>query len=616
MTSDYYEGKIMRKYTIKISLLIFIVQAAILAGAYFLLKGNTEEYLPAFIAALVLFEIIFVVLIYLLIRKKYLDIEMTREKFMEAKAYLVRVGSDGKIKGWNHAAEQDIKNIGDFKHIHDFLLEEGTDFETLPEQPFVASFAGRKGELKLRFRPLRSRGGYVLVGEDVTEQAGIAEYYRKLAMDNSVTGLPNKNFLMKRLENLFRDRELLHKKNSLLEINIQGFKRINRLYGVKFGDECLLKMAEILKKSLRGFKHELFHLHADDFLVLLLDLGNHQQAADWADRLIKRFERALPVAGNLVMLDLKIGIFHMEADIYPNLNPANAIENVSLALKKAKGSRRVDYVVYDMGLGQHFTRMQAMENDLLHALANNELTMHYQPQVYNNRRRVYGFEALIRWNNPKYFHESPIHFIRLAEENNLIVDLGRFVVEETFRFAKEIEPYNVKVSINVSPVQILHAGFVNEIENAYRKYNLKPSSVCIEITDTSLLESFDLIIEKLSHLKRLGISIRLDNFGSENSSLAHLRFLPLDGISIGQAYIRDINTDAAARAIVTNLIALAESLKLEVIAEGVENEKQIRFLLENGCRIVQGYLISKPLPRQEAMKFITGFRLPGLGELR
>ena len=147
--------------------------------------------------------------------------------------------------------------------------------------------------------------------------------------------------------------------------------------------------------------------------------------------------------------------------------------------------------------------------------------------------------------------------------------------------------------------------FVNEIENAYRKCNLSQFRH-IEITDTSLLRTAWSL--KTQPSEKIRISIRLDNFGSENSSLAHLRFLPLDGISIGQAYIRDINTDAAARAIVTNLIALAESLKLEVIAEGVENEKQIRFLLENGCRIVQGYLISKPLPRQDAMKFITGFR--------
>lgn len=609
----------MKKFSVKTSLLLLIIQAAAFAGAYFFYSRRlSDDYLPFFLIGIVLLEIAAIFLIYSLIKKKNIEIESSRSKFLREKAYLARVSAGGKIKEWNLAAKNDLRNLENLQDVRDFDFAEGTDLEALFDQPFIALFEGKKGKLRIRFRALRAPGGYLLVGEDVTETAETVEYYRKLAMDNAVTGLPNKNFLVKRLESLFQDRELLQKKNTLLEIDIQDFKRINRLYGVKFGDEVLLRVAEILEKSLKSFRHEIYHLHADDFLVLFLDLESYQQAVDWVERLIKFLEKALSVAGNLVLLDVKIGIFHIESAIYPNLNPAAALENVSLALKKAKGSRRVDYIVYDMGLGQHFTRLQAMESDLMQALKNNELVMYYQPQVYNNRRRVYGFEALVRWNNPKYFLESPLQFIRLAEENNLIVDLGRFVIDETFRFAKEIEPYNVKVSLNISPVQVLHAGFVNEIETAFRKYNLQANSICIEISDTSLLGAYDLIIEKLSNLKKLGLSIRLDNFGSESTSLANLRDLPVDGFSIGHAYIRDINTDAEARAIVANLIKLADDLNLEVVAEGVENDRQNRFLSESGCRIVQGYLISKPLPRKEAMKFLTDydFRLSGLDELR
>lgn len=609
----------MKKYALKTSLLVFIVQILIIAGAFVLYRHlNKDEYLILFLSALVLIEILTVLALYFLIIRRNNDIEMSKRKFMDANAYLIKIKANGKIKAFNNTCQSEIKNINNFKSIHDFLIEGDNGFTPDIQEPFIASFEGKKGKLKLRFLPLRTTGGYLLVGEDVTDQAEVAEYYRKLAMDNLVTGLPNKNFLKKRLENLFLDKELLNKKNSLVEINIQDFKRINRLFGVKFGDECLVKMADVLRRALKGFQHEIFHLHADDFMVLFLNLESYEQVTEWTDRLLKYLKKALPIAGTLLILEVKIGIFHMETDIYPNLNYASAIENVALALKKAKGSRISDYIVYDMGLGQHFTRLQSMENDLLHALEKNELVMYYQPQVYNNRRRVYGFEALIRWNNPKYFHESPIHFIRLAEENNLIVDLGRFVIDETFRFAKEVEPFNIRVSINVSPVQILHAGFVNEIETAFRKYKLRENSICIEITETFLLDSFDLIVDKLVNLKRLGISIRLDNFGSEYSSLSYLKALPIDGISIGQEFIRDLNTDATVRTIVSQIIALGESLRLEVIAEGVENERQNRFLMENGCRIVQGYLLSKPLPKQDAMKFITDYdnKFPILDDLR
>ncbi len=606
----------MKKYALKTTSLFIFVQIIIFIGTYIIYTKMENSPLLVFMIFLVAMEIGLVLLLYYLFNKKNNDIEISKSKYLGAKPYMIEVNRFGKIKSYNETCKRNLKNIGKLKGVHDFISGE-VIFEDLQlQKPFIAGF--EDGKKKIRFQPLKTSGGYLLVGEDVTDSAESAEYYRKLAMGNLVTGLPNKNFLMKRLENLFSDKEDLEKKNSLVELNLQDFKRINRLFGVKFGDECLLKMTEILKRSLQGFKAEIFHLHADDFIILFMDLANYQQVISWADRILKFLEKAISVAGTLIIFETKMGIFHLESDIYPNLNHAAAIENVALALKKAKESRRTNYIVYDMGLGQHFTRLQAMENDLLHALQNNELTMYYQPQVFNNRRKVYGLEALIRWKNPKYFHESPIHFIRLAEENNLIVDLGRFVINETFRFAKELEPYNVRISINVSPVQLLQPGFVKDIENAFLKYNLKEKAISLEITETFLMESYDLIIDKLVNLKKLGISIHLDNFGSEYSSLAYLKDLPVDSISIGHAFVKDIQTDRTTRAIVSKLISLAESLELEVIAEGVEEEKQNRFLMENGCRIVQGFLISKPLPKNDAMKFITDYdyKLPILEDLR
>ncbi len=611
----------MKKYSIKITSIFLAVEVLIFIFAYIFYKeiSNSENFFLVFLAALVILETVLVISLYFLIKKRNDDIEISKGRFLHSKPYLIKVNQEGKIKGFNNTCKNNIKNFNNIKSITDFILEEELNLSELYlQKPFIATVEGKKDKIKLRFVPLKASGGYLLLGEDITSGEGNAEYYRKLALDNLVTGLPNKNFLTKRLENLFGDKEALTRKNSLLEINIQDFKKINRLFGVKFGDECLKKLGKVLERSLSGFNSQVFHIHGDDFIILLLDLQDYQQVITWTERISKFLEKAIDVAGTLIILDIKVGIFHLDSEIYPNLNQTSAIENVSLALKKAKGSRRTRYIVYDMGLGQHFTREQAMENDLLQAVKNNELIMYYQPQVYNNRRKVYGLEALIRWNNPKYFHESPVHFIRMAEENNLIVDVGHFVIDETFRFAKEIEPFNVRISINISPVQLLHAGFVNEISNAFRKYRLDKNSISLEITETFLMESYDLIIDKLINLKNLGISIHLDNFGSGYSSLAYLKELPIDSISLGQEFIKEINKDRNVRTIVSKLIDLARSLELQVIAEGVEDEKQSRFLSESGCRIIQGYLISKALPKNEAMKFITDYdlKLPNFDDLR
>jgi diguanylate cyclase (GGDEF)-like protein len=608
----------MKKQTIMLTFIFIVIIGLAGAGGYFVFQEADIHPLiyPGFL--MVVF-VISAIIFYSVLKHRNIDFKMTKHDFGHTKPFIIKIDRHGRIKNLNPTFQNGVKNSEHLRNISQFVLLDETDvFDYLNRQlSFTAIFEGLKEPLYLRFFPVKTLKGYYLIGENITHNQESVEYYRKLALENSITGLPNKNYLQVKLQELFSDRESLNKKNSLVAINVTDFKRINRLFGLKVGDATLRKLGHILKKSLSNFNAMLFNPHLDDYIVLFRGLSDYQEVINWVNQLLKIMEKPLDVLGILLTLEIKFGIFNIEPDIYPNLNPDNAIENIDLALKKAKGSRRLNYVVFDMGLGQLFTWKQVMESDLVNAIKNHELVMYYQPQVYNTYDRVYGLEALIRWNNPKYINESPVHFIKLAEENNMILEVGRFVIEETFKFAKEIEPYDVRVTINISPVQILQSGFVNDIITAFNKYQLKKNAICMEITETFLMESYDLIINKLITLKNLGISIHLDNFGTGYSSLIYLKDLPIDGISINYDFIKNLNTDRYARAIVSKLIALATSLELEVIAEGVEDQKQNKFLQENGCRIIQGHLISRAIPKSQAMKFINDytFKIPNLNDL-
>ena len=267
----------------------------------------------------------------------------------------------------------------------------------------------------------------------------------------------------------------------------------------------------------------MFNIELDNFIVLFTNLDKYQDAIDWLNKFSSRFDRAIEVEGNMFTVSLKAGVFHIEVDKYTGLTPVDAFENVRLAHRKAKESRRFIYSVYDVTLGKHFSRQEIMEVDLASAITKNEFVMYLQPQVNNQTNKVVGFEALLRWNNPKYSFDSPATFIEIAERNNLIIDLGRYIIEETFSIAKRLEPYNVTLSINISPVQIIQTGFVYELVNAFEKYKIKEGAVIIEITETFLMESLEEIIDKLTLIRNKGIKIHLDNFGTGYSSMLYLK---------------------------------------------------------------------------------------------
>ena len=248
-----------------------------------------------------------------------------------------------------------------------------------------------------------------------------------------------------------------------------------------------------------------------------------------------------------------------------------------------------------------------MEEDLRKAIKKDELTVYIQPQCDASNRRIIGFEALVRWNNPKYINDSPQHFIELAEKNNMIIPIGKIITRQALQIAKKLEGQGITISINVSPAQLIQDGFVTQMIEMTEEEKVNPNMIALEITETFLVQNIKLMAEKLKVLKKHGFIIHLDDFGTGYSSMLYLKDLPIDAIKIDKEFIKYINTDKSSRIIVSKIISLATSLDMKIIAEGVEDEKQYQFLKKNGCEVIQGFLISKAVPYEEALELIEKY---------
>lgn len=557
-------------------------------------------------ALLVLFKIL---------ETKMHDIENAKVTHYYAKPYLVRINRTGKIKSYNQSFKKLLGDYDIYDEIKDFEIKKEFDLEAIEDiihrqRAFTAIFElGLQRLVYIRFIPIKTTGGYILVGDDITSIEGRFDEYRNMALYNKVTHLPNLNSLKQDLQAFFMNSDELKNANALVALDIVSFAKINVLLGEKSGDRFLVIISELIDESLEGYPATFYNPNADSFVIFFRNIENYAWVTRWINKVLSIFEKPITIDKNFINIDVKIGVFNIEADRYEILNADVAYDNMMLALNHAKESSQHKSFVYDVTLSLIASREQRMEADLANAIKNQEFYMVLQPKYNNQEERIIGFEALIRWNNPKYASESPLKFIQMAERNNMIIDIGRIALHETFQIAKELEPYNIHVSLNVSPVQLLQAGFVNEIVSVFEQYDLKKHSISLEITETFLIGSFDLVINKLKLLQKYGFDIHLDDFGSGYSSLQYLKDLPINTIKIDRAFVINIETDAHSRAIVSMISSLAKNIGLEVVTEGIENDKQNQLVYRAGCNIIQGYLISPPVVKSEAIRLIREFNI-------
>jgi diguanylate cyclase (GGDEF)-like protein/PAS domain S-box-containing protein len=433
---------------------------------------------------------------------------------------------------------------------------------------------------------------------DISELKEQQERVRNLAYYDSVTGLPNRVMLR---EAVMAEIERCHKngnKFALFFIDLDNFKFVNDTYGHMTGDRLLLEVTKRLKEIQAG-NVMASRLGGDEFIVLMKDILE-EQVEIYAKSVQKTLAEPIFINNNMFRITHSSGIA-----LYPDngLSFDDLLKNADTAMYKSKELGKGTYTFYDNSMGHNAIEKFKIQADLHRALENNEFMLYYQPIIGVNQGEIKGFEALIRWNHPKEGIVFPDKFIGVAEENGTIIPIGKWVISNACKYAKSIYDSgldNFYVSVNVSAIQLMQGDFTDFLLSTLNNIGLPPEFFQIEITESVLMESMDLVIEKLKELKNNNIKIALDDFGCGYSSLKYLKLLPINIVKIDKSFIDDIKSEDDAKGMARSIILLAKQLGLSVIGEGVETKEQLGYLKRHGSDMFQGYLVSKPVPEVEA----------------
>ncbi len=461
--------------------------------------------------------------------------------------------------------------------------------------------------------PLTDEHGtvYALCGisTDITEHRRIQRELHQLAFFDPITGLANRRLLIDRLEHALASRNSTGFEGALLMLDIDNFKSINDSRGHSVGDEVLRQVATRLKQNLRS-TDTVARLSADEFVVLMEDLNQNQeqaimQARDYAALLNQLLSTSLRLQGDNYTPSVSIGIA-MFSDAHDSVD--DMLKDCDLALAAAKQRGRGAISFFNPQMQTDVNRRINLESSLREALHGNLLELHVQPQV-DSQGTVFGVEGLLRWHDETLGDVPPSEFIPVAESSGLIHELGRFVLRQAAstlqRWSAIPNLQGLTLSINISPVQFRHSEFVNELELCLHHYQIDPGRLELEITEGLLIDNPDETANRMLYMKDQGVHFSLDDFGTGYASLGYLKSLPLQQLKIDQSFVRDILTDPNDEAIIRTILALGESLDLEVIAEGVENQEQAEWLNALGCRKFQGYFYGRPGPISEWERRLT-----------
>ncbi|NEX60652.1 putative bifunctional diguanylate cyclase/phosphodiesterase [Noviherbaspirillum galbum] len=415
-----------------------------------------------------------------------------------------------------------------------------------------------------------------------------------LAHIDPVTGLPNRHAFNGRLETALRSIDLNGGSVGLLLLDLDNFKIVNDTLGHQTGDDLLKAAARRLMEILRS-GDVICRIGGDEFAIII-DAMHAAHGDAVAEKLLNALATPFEIDGHEIYVSGSIGISTYPED---GADMAALTRNADTAMYQAKGKGKNTFERFHPDLNQRAQKRMTLETNLRKALDRGELTLHYQPQVSLRDGRLVGLEALLRWRHPELGLVSPAEFIPVAEESGLIVPIGRWVVHTACRQVaawRDAGLGDVHVCVNLSPRQARDPHMLHDTVMALREAGMRPQQLELEITETVLMENVHANVELLHRLQREGIRLSIDDFGTGYSSMAYLKRFPIDQVKIDRTFVRDIPGDGDDEAITTAIIAMAHSLGLTVVAEGVETEAQLRFLREAGCDTMQGYYFAEPRP--------------------
>jgi predicted signal transduction protein with EAL and GGDEF domain/CheY-like chemotaxis protein len=499
---------------------------------------------------------------------------------------------------------------------------------TLRVEDLTAVIESQTAELKAANEALKREAA---LREDALRRLGEShEQIRALAYQDGLTGLPNRRLLNEHLEKVLARARRKSTEFAVLFIDVDNFKLINDTIGHQAADEVLKKLADSLTELVRSDdvlslyleddgdmtatittepidESVISRLGGDEFIILLPDTRDRFAAGTVARRILKHLEQPIVAHGHEVFVTASIGIATFPED---GLTSEILIRNADTAMYHAKQQGKAAFQYYSAAMNAASVERLTLESGLRHALEDDGLELHYQPQVDVRTGKIIGAEALLRWHHAQRGFISPSTFIPIAEDSGLILPIGEWVIERACRQAVEWQRAGlpkVPIAVNVSGVQVRRQDLRELVRRALASTGLEPEMLQIEITETAIVSVRERAIDLLAQLRDLGVTLALDDFGTGYSSLSYLKSFPIHMLKIDRSFVAEMLTDHTTASIIEAIISMTRILGLNALAEGVEDQSQFAFLKQLGCDAVQGYYVSMPVPAAEFAKLLVSF---------
>ncbi|MDE1461448.1 putative bifunctional diguanylate cyclase/phosphodiesterase [Spartinivicinus poritis] len=453
-----------------------------------------------------------------------------------------------------------------------------------------------------------SDSGVVGIHTDITDRKMAEQRLQYLASYDLLTNLPNRVMFQHELKKNINRAERFEGIVALFFIDLDKFKDVNDTLGHMVGDELLKKVADILLNSIRGFDIAA-RLGGDEFAVISSGLRSEVEVENMAQRMNDLLNCTVNCQGHTIHIGASIGVTLFP---YDGNDCDQLLKNADMAMYEAKNLGRNQYRMYNDEMNRRVQERNALEKDMRRALMADEFIVYYQPKIDLNTSCVVGMEALVRWQHSNRGLITPNKFIPIAEQSNLITDIGEWVLEEACRQCQEWSGANqlgaLQVAVNLSASQFKYGDITGTTDRILQKLTMEPGGLEVEITETMVMNDADAVSQALHHFARRGVSISIDDFGTGYSSLAYLWRFPVNKVKIDRSFIKDLLHNNEAQAIVRSVISLAHSLNLVVIAEGVETKKQLEFLQKLKCDQAQGYFFTPPLPAEGFVEWVKDYQ--------
>lgn len=558
--------------------------------------------------------------------------EFTDSVFQNAPFSIVATDTDGMITAMNVAAERltgygrdELVGKAPLTVLHDqrellgraLTIDPAAKLELFAFRALTAGAAvsgmdeqewtllrrdGGRTPINLAMRAVTSESGevsgFVSIAFDITERKQMLDYVTHLATHDQLTGLAGRALLQDKTVHAVEIARRYGTKVAVFMIDLDQFKRINDSLGHTAGDQLLIEAARRLSRSVRS-TDIVARVGGDEFVVVMPDITAVEDVEQCAANLVARLTPEMTIDGHTVHVTASLGVC-----IFPDFasDAKHLLKRADAAMYAAKENGRNQHQIFSESMLKETAQRLTLEHALRHALANGEMSLHYQPQFSLTTGAVTGMEALLRWTHPKLGSISPTQFIPLAEETGLIVPLGEWAFLRACREGKALQDelgMDLTVSVNLSPRQFLQKNLLQLVERALAQSGLPPDLLQIEITENMLMINSGDNLDKLQKMRELGVRISIDDFGTGFCSFSYLLQYQVDRLKIDQSFVKQAGTDANATAVVRTIIAMSHGLNIKVVAEGVETEEQMRFLQRRRCDEVQGNFIAPPVPPEE-----------------